>query len=143
MNALNIQVTKALGKSGSYLKMTIINLIVSILLVVLTVNLGVIWIAAGGILSAVFTTFMNTLPVKQSLNYGFVNQIKDICPVILLAVSMVVFTSLIDLIDLPVIASLFLKIAFGIIYYVLVSYLFKNECFFYIFNLIFSKRKKN
>ena len=74
MNALNIQVTKALGKSGSYLKMTIINLIVSILLVVLTVNLGVIWIAAGGILSAVFTTFMNTLPVKQSLNYGFVNQ---------------------------------------------------------------------
>jgi hypothetical protein len=78
------------------------------------------------------------------LNYGYLEQLKDIMPSVLLAVFMGACVYFVGWIPLPMVVVLLIQIVAGAIIYIAGSIIFKLEAFKYICNLIksvFQKRK--
>lgn len=141
----NLQAINALGRSDIYLKMEIIKKILGISIMLLTIPMGLIPMAIGVVITSIISMYINCFPNKKLLNYSFSEQIKDILPSLLISLVMGILVYFAQYLKLSNILTLCIQVIFGIIIYVLLSIIFKLECFDYLFNTIKSflyKKKK-
>jgi O-antigen/teichoic acid export membrane protein len=133
---LNIQVLHALGHSKLSLKQDIVKTTVRILFLIVTISFGIVWIAIGEVLASGINFFVNTFFIGEIMNFGAIQQIKEIGTIILSSL-LATTTSYIVMLSLDSIYSILLIIP--IIY--LVSFLLsllilKQEDFYLIKNKI-------
>ncbi len=139
----NLNAIKALGRSDIFLKLEVVKKIMGIMILLCTMNFGVLAIALGMLFYTVFVaSIMNSFPNKKLLNYGYIEQIKDILPAIFLAIFMVIIIYPISYLALNDISILILQIVIGGVVYVLGSKLFELETFNYIVGILKNKLER-
>lgn len=104
IHTANLTAINALGRSDIFLKLEIIKKIVGVLILAVTLPFGLLWMAAGRVLTSLLCTLINAFPNKKLLQYSYFEQIKDIFPSVLLSIAMAAVVFFIGKLPLPVIA---------------------------------------
>ena len=136
IHTANLNAIKALGRSDLFLKIEIIKKVVGLIAIFSTMWISVEAMALSLIFTSISSQIINSWPNKKLLNYGYIDQIKDILPGIFLAVAMGCCIYPIQWLGLPDIVTLCIQVPLGAVIYIAGSKLFKLESFEYLWNLI-------
>ncbi len=141
IHTANLNAIKAMGRSDIFLKLEIIKKIVGIIILLITMNISVMAMAIGLIISSVLSQIINSWPNKKLLNYSYIDQLKDIMPYILISVIMGGMVYLVNFLNLSLIITLIIQIIVGAIIYYIGLKLIKDDSLQYILDTIKIKRK--
>lgn len=142
IHTANLNAIKAMGRSDLFLKLEIIKKIVGLIALAITVPISVMAMGYSLLVTSVLGQIINSWPNKRLLNYGYLEQVKDILPGIALAVGMGICIYPIQYLGLPDIITLVTQVVAGAIIYIGGSALFKLESFLYLLNMVKGIRKK-
>ena len=96
IHALNLNLLKAKGRSDIFLKIEIIKKLLITISVILTFSYGIESMIIGYIVVSYVSFFINTYYAKQFINYGAIDQIKDLIPIFMLSLVMATCIYVID-----------------------------------------------
>ena len=136
IHTANLSAIKAMGRSDLYLKLEILKKIVGMVLLLTSMWFGVMAMAYSLLANSLITQLLNTRPNKRLLNYGYLEQLKDILPGIALAVGMGAAVYCVRYLHLSDLATLAIQIPLGVAIYVGVSALFRMESFRYLLSIV-------
>lgn len=139
IHTANLEALKAIGRSDIFLKLEIIKKTVGILLLIFSMNYGVMAIASSQIIATFISCFVNAYPNQKLLNYKYVDQMKDMLPGFFLSCIMGLIITPISLIVENNILLIVLQVCCGAIIYFILSKIFNLESFTYLIKII--KRK--
>ena len=147
IHTANLNAIKAMGRSDLFLILEIVKKAVGLAVMFSTIWFGVMVMAYSLLFTSVISQIINSWPNKKLMDYSYLEQLKDILPGILIAVSMGVCVKLIEFLPLgfPLVVTLILQIIVGAAVYILLSKLFKLESFEYLSGIVksFFSKKKN
>ena len=138
----NLQAIKAMGRSDIALKLEIIKKVIGVALLIASIPFGVTTIAISLLIGAVINAIVDAIPNKKLLGYGVGRQALDILPALLMSAAMFACVYPLAMLPLGNVLTLVIQIATGIVVYVLLSLITKNESMRYILAIIKSGRKK-
>ena len=129
IHTANLSAINAQGRSDVFLKLEIIKKIygMAILLVTVLCFDSVMAIAWGGVISSVVSAAVNSHPNKKLLNYGYLEQMRDILPSIVISLVMFAAVYAMNALVLPTALLLVAQAAAGVIIYGALAVLFKLE----------------
>lgn len=136
VHTANLNAIKAMGRSDAYLKLEIIKKVIGMALLLSTMWFGVMAMAYSLLVSSVLSQIINSWPNRKLLNYGYLEQLKDILPGIILAVVMGICVYPVQWLGLSDIIILCIQVPLGVIIYIIGSKIFKLESFEYILDMI-------
>jgi O-antigen/teichoic acid export membrane protein len=142
VHTANLNAIKAMGRSDLFLKLEIIKKVIGIIALVSTMHFGVMAMTYSLIFTSVASQIINSWPNRKLLNYGYLEQLKDILPGILLAVFMGVCVSFVALLNFPDIVTLMIQVPTGAMIYIGLSKLFKLDSFEYLWQMLKSFKHK-
>lgn len=131
----NLNAIKAMGRSDLFLKLEIVKKVIGLCVLALTVRHGVLVMAYSSLLTGVLSQIINSWPNKKLLNYGYLEQLKDILPGILLAVVMGCCIYPIQWLGLPDAVTLLIQVPLGALIFIGASALLKLESFTYLWGM--------
>lgn len=134
-----LQSMKALGESGLYLKVDIIKKVFGVAILILSVTCfdNVYYVVLGALIVEVVSVLILMPFNKKLLNYTYMEQVRDIMPVIVLTSTMCIVVSLFNLLSpFSDILELLFDILIGALIYIAMSVITKNENFVYILNIV-------
>ena len=131
----NMNSIKALGRTDILLKIEVIKKAFCISVLIGTMLISVQAMLAGLIICSLFTQIVNAYPNRKLLNYGYVDQIKDILPGIFIAVVMGRCINPISMLEIPDVFILLLQIIAGGVIFLFLSIVFKVDSFMYLFKI--------
>lgn len=140
IHTANLNAIKAMGRSDLFLKLEIIKKAIGTILLIATMFVSVKAMAYSLLVSCFTSQIINVWPNKKLLDYGYIEQIKDIYPTLLLAIIMGGGVYLFNFINLPVIVILLVQIIVAIFIYIVGSVFSKNESFYYLIGMLKRKR---
>lgn len=110
-----------------------------ILLFVLLTNSPVA-LAGTSVLCSLVATLVNTFPNRKLLNYNYWLQFQDILPNLL--ISLLMGCCVYAMNKLPIVSEclMILQIGVGILSYIALSFILRNENFFYLLNYIKNRK---
>lgn len=132
----NIQAIKAIGRSDIVLKINIVNKVFGIIALLLSYNYGPLYIAYSLLATTVIGVVVNTFPNKKLMGYGFLQQISDIAPGILLSLVMAVPTILLGHLPFQPFIQIILQILLGGVIYIIASAISKNDSFLFLYGIL-------
>ncbi len=139
----NLQSIKAIGRSDIVLKLEIVKRTIGVLLLIISVPFGLLAIASSMLLGNIIAAIINAFPNKKLIGYSLKDQIKDILPSLLM--SALVYLGVITVIAHMSVKESWIQfsvgVCLGLLLYVLVSFIFKVESFFYMKNILFCSKK--
>ena len=138
----NLNAINAMGRSDWFLRLEIVKKIVDMAILLSTMWFGVMAMAYSLLLGSVLSQIINAWPNRKLLGYGYIEQVRDFAPGILLAVGMGFCVYFIGFIPLPTIISLIIQIISGAAIYIGASALLKLEEFEYLLEMIKSFFKR-
>lgn len=136
IHTANLQAIKALGHSGIFLKLEIIKKVMALVVLIISMQFGVYWIAFSMIITSIVSSFINAFPNKKLLNYSYLEQVKDMLPGLILSAVMGAAVYLINYIAINNVFKLIIQVVSGVIIYFGLSALFKLESFNYCLNMV-------
>lgn len=142
IHTANLQAINALGRSDIFLKLEVIKKIIGILILSISIQYGVYAIAIGLIVSGIISTFINIFPNIKLLDYGILEQFKDVAPSILISIMMGIVVFSVQLFHLPPLFTLIAQIFVGIFIYIILSILFKLESFNFLIRTMKDLKEK-
>lgn len=83
---LNVNILQAIGRSDLTLRIEVYKKVVGILILLATVPFGIEVMCYGGITSSIISLIINCFYVGKLLNVGFMRQMCDVLPVLLISV---------------------------------------------------------
>lgn len=125
----NLNAINAMGRSDLFLKLEIMKKVVGLVLLLSTMWFGVRAMAYSLLISSALSQIINSWPNRKLLEYGYIDQLKDIFPSILLSVCMGIGVWSISWLKLPVLVALVGQILLGIVSYIGGSHIFKIDAF--------------
>lgn len=131
LTSSNLVAIKSTGRSDIYMKLEVMRRIsmIAILLISVFAFDSVKAIAIGYVISSWVDVIIVLIPMKKILNYGFNEQFTDLLKIIAATIMMGIFVGLISLLNMPMVALLFVQMLVGIVAYIFASWLFKIESF--------------
>lgn len=142
LQVINNCVIRASGKSGLLLKLDLLKKGIGLVLLFGSMQYGVVAIAWSLVLTNFISTIINIYPNKDVLNYGYLEQIKDIIGIIIIGVIMALLMLLLTLLPLNEFVILTTQLILGSIVYCLIASIIKEESFFYLKDMIFEMFNK-
>ena len=126
IHSLNLNVLVVKGRSDLFLRVEIFKKIISISVLLITLNYGILAMCIGRVLLSYICLYLNIYYVKQFINTGLLEQLKDLLPSFLLSTSMWGIIMLFNyFVSLPNVVLLVVDIIIGTTYYLGLSYLLK------------------
>lgn len=138
----NIQAIKAAGRSDVCLKLEVIKKIIGFSMLIISIPFGVMAIVLSNTLFAFVSMLINIGPNKKLINYGYIEQFKDLFPSFTLSLSMGIVVYFAGFLHFNLIVVLILQIVIGLFMFLATSYIFKVDCFFYILDMVKRLRKR-
>lgn len=141
----NCETIKAMGRSDIFLIMEIIKKSSYFIIIALFLFLG----NSPQVLavSTIFCTFVaiivNSVPNRKLIGYSFKSQMVDLIPNLITAIIMCICVVAVGTIQINMYLSLTLQILVGVVVYILLSFISKNESFYYLLDTIKSFKHKN
>ena len=142
IHTANLNAIKAMGRSDYFLKLEIAKKIVGLGLLFSTMWFGVLAMAYSLLVNSVLSQIINSWANRKLLNYGYLEQLKDILPGIALAVFMGFCVSLIGLLHLSNGITLLIQIPFGAAVYIGMSAILHLESYEYLLDMVRQLLKK-
>ncbi len=125
VHAINLNLLKVKGRSDLFLNLEIVKKIIGVIILCISVPLGIVAMCYFNILSSLIALFINTYYTGKLINVGYLKQMRDIAPTLLLSMVMwgvVLFT-------IQFISNKYIQLPIGILIgatiYFAGSYLFK------------------
>ena len=143
VHTANLNAINAMGRSDWFLRLEIIKKIVGLAILLSTMWFGVMAMAYSLLLSSVLSQIINSWPNRKLRKYGYLEQVRDFAPGILLAVLMGICVHFVEYMSLPMIVTLVIQIVLGAIIYIVGSAILKLEEFQYLLEMIKSIMKKS
>ena len=88
LQAINLNVLKAQGRSDLFLKLEIFKKVLVVVAILITYRWGILSLLVGQIVTSVLSYFLNTHYTGKLLRYPITQQIRDIMPSLILATMM-------------------------------------------------------
>lgn len=132
----NLQAINAVGRSDIFLRLEIIKKIVGVSALCVGIPFGIYIMVLLRLFVSIAGMVINSFPNKKLFGYGYLEQLKDFMPSLLLAAAMGGVIYLISLLGLAIWPSLILQIVIGIVFYCGVAHLIKLECFTYLLRTV-------
>ena len=142
LHTANLNAIKALGRSDLFLRLEVLKKIIGIVVLLLTMKLGVLAMAYSLLFTTLTSQIINSWPNRKLLNYGYMEQVKDIMPNIALACVMGVIVYPLKYLESNSLIILLIQIVAGGIVYVVGSVIFGLESFKYLLEIATSYIKK-
>ena len=142
VHTANLNAINAMGRSDWFLKLEITKKIVGMFILLSTMWFGVMAMAYSMLLSSLLSQISNSWPNRNLLGYGYMEQVRDFAPGILLSAGMGICIYFIGLLQLPTIATLLIQFIAGAAIYIVISAVLKLEEFEYLFGMIKSFFKR-
>lgn len=136
LHTANLNAIKAMGRSDMFLYLELIKKAVGIFALVITMRMGVFYMALSRIFTGVLSQLINAFPNKKLLDYPYLEQLKDMSPAIILSAVMGGAVYLLTLLGLNDFVTLAMQLCAGVALYIVLSLLFKVDSFNYIFSVI-------
>lgn len=136
IHTANLNAIKAMGRSDLFLKLEIIKKGVGLILMISSIQFGVLAMAYSMLLGNVISQVINSWPNRKLLGYSYADQIKDILPSILLAVFMGICVYVVTFFNLSSFITLCIQMISGALIYIISSAVFKMDSFLYLWNLL-------
>lgn len=143
VHTTNLNAIKAMGRSDLFLRLEIIKKIVGMAILLSTMWLGVMAMAYSTLVSSVISQIINSWPNKKLLHYGYLEQLRDIAPGIILAVIMGACVYMIGMVPLPLVISLIVQAVSGAVIFIGLSAILHLEEYEYLIGVIKEHLKKN
>lgn len=145
LQTANLNAIKAIGRSDTFLKLTIVKRSIGFLVLLATMWFGPLTMAMGNLVICTAEQIVNARPNKRLLGYSYRSQILDILPSILLSAFMFAVAWSIQSLRFSNPVTLLLQVLTGIGVYLGGSVLFKFDSFYYLWGTLrdlIRKRKK-
>lgn len=143
IHTANLNAIKALGHPGLYLKLEIIKKVIGIVLLVITLKISVMAMTYVLLLSSFLSQLINSWPNRKLLGYKYSEQLKDICPSIMLAFFMGVIVLSIGQVNINVYMLLLIQIVSGAFIYMIGSRIFKLQPYTFVIEFLRQWRGKS
>jgi len=143
LSTSNLNAMKSLGRSDLFLKLEIIKKIVGLSILIPSVFISVEAIAYSIIFSSLIALYINASPNKTLLKYGFLNQIIDILPNIILSLIMGIVSFSLVFLGLSDLLTLSLQVIVGGGVYIFLSWISNNDSFIYLLSILKTMKKKD
>lgn len=137
VHTANLNAIKALGRSDLFLKLEIVKKIVGMIALFATMNISVKAMAYSLLVVSVLGQIINSWPNRKLLNYGYLEQLRDILPGIIIAIFMGTCVYCVSFIGLSDVLTLCIQIPLGMIIYILLSKVLKMESYVYLIDVLF------
>lgn len=139
---INMTAIKSLGYSSITLKLELIKKILEAIILIVSFIINVYAVAWGIVLYNIVCIFINLYPSKKLVDYGLLEQIKDVFPTLLASIIMGGAIFSLNLFSLNIYVSLSIKIILGSIVYYLICRSFRLESYEYILGFIVNRKNK-
>ena len=138
VHTANLNAINALGRSDIFLKLEIIKKVVGISVLLFTMQYSVMAMAYGMLLTGVLSQIINSWPNRKLLGYGYLHQLRDLLPSIVLAVIAGAAAYGVGMMQLPIhlVLVIALQVIVGAVTYLALSYLFRIDSLLYLFQVI-------
>lgn len=87
VHAINLNLLQVKGRSDLFLKLEIIKKIITVIILGITLPFGLIPMCLGMIVSSIIALVINTHYTGKLINLGFLRQMKDLLPSLLLSIA--------------------------------------------------------
>lgn len=137
IHALNLNLLQVKGRSDLYLRLEIIKKIVGVIIIIITIPMGLQAMCWGSVVSSMIALIINTFYTGKLIRLGFLLQMKDLFPTLILSVSVgaLVFTT-INQISLNSLILLLIGTIEGVVCYALLAKVFRFSEFNEFISLI-------
>jgi O-antigen/teichoic acid export membrane protein len=88
VHAINLNLLQVKGRSDLFLRLEVIKKCVGIVILCITLPMGIPALCAGGIISSIISLVINTHYTGEIISLGFIQQIKDLMPMLLSSLTM-------------------------------------------------------
>ena len=132
IHTANLNAIKALGRSDYFLKLEILKKTIGLIAIFLTMFISVEAMALSLLVTSFLSQIINSWPNKKLLNYGYIEQVKDMLPQIALSIVMGLIVFSVGYLPATDWIKLLIQIPLGMIVYFGMSYLLKIEAFEYV-----------
>lgn len=124
IHAINLNLLQVKGRSDLFLRLEIIKKVIATLILCITIPMGLVAMCVGQIFSSLIALVINTNYTGKLIQVGFLRQMRDLLPTLLLSLSMwgVVYVVISCLSGTML--QLIVGIVVGMVYYVTLSALF-------------------
>lgn len=136
IHAINLNLLQVKGRSDLFLRLEIIKKILGITVLCITAPFGLVVMCYGQIFNSIVALVINTYYTGKLINVGFIRQMKDLLPTILLSLIMFGAILLVNGFIEANMYRLVIGVLVGIIVYVSGSYIFKFKELQTLFSLI-------
>ena len=136
IHAINLNLLQVKGRSDLFLRLEIIKKILGITVLCITAPFGLVVMCYGQIFNSVVALVINTYYTGKLINVGFIRQMKDLFPTILLSLTMFGAILLVNSFIEANMHRLIIGVLVGIIVYASGSYIFKFKELQTLFSLI-------
>lgn len=145
LQTANLQAINAIGKSSTYLKLTIIKRTIGVLILIMSVCFfkNIFAIVLACMITEVLAVIINIFPNKKILNYAVLEQFHDVFPNFILSIAMAVPTYMLSFLNIIPILILLFQAIVGVVLYLLLSWVTRNNSFMYIINAVMPKVRIN
>jgi O-antigen/teichoic acid export membrane protein len=144
IHTANLQAINAMGRSDVFLKLEIIKKSYGIAVLAITVFCfdSVYAIAWGAVVSTLISAFVNASPNRRLLGYGYLEQMKDVLPSMVLALLMFVIVNAMNTFRWHAALLLVAEIVVGAAVYAGLALLFRLESARFLLETVKSLKKR-
>lgn len=143
LSAINLNVLSAQGRSDLTLRLEFVKKSVSVLLLLLGMPWGVAGIVVGQVIAAIISYYINCFYTARLIDYSVVKQVKDLMPVLSIALAMGVGVSIVGWIDYSSeLTRLVLQVLSGVLSYGILCKVYRIETYQAIERIVVSKFRR-
>lgn len=131
---IHSQARNSIGKSGIHLVVVVVGKVADIVALILTWQIfnTIEAIAIGQVVSSAMIAILGGSVNSKLLGYAIKEQIIDVLPNIIISLLMGIGVFVVSLIQTPIFITLIIQLVFGVLAYLALSILFRNENLKYI-----------
>lgn len=143
IHAINLNLLQVKGRSDFFLKLEVWKKILGAALMAIAIPQGPLWMISLGAVGSILALIINTYYTGKLINVGFIKQIKDLLPTLLLSMIMWIVIMLINEIGIDDLVLLIVDIIIGGIIYISLSCFFQREVLLSVMEMTPLKKKLN
>ncbi len=125
IHAINLSLLEAKGRSDLFLRLEIVKKILGVSILLCTFRFGLVVMCYGSIASSMICLIINTYYTGKLIDVGYFKQMRDLMPTFLVCMCMFGIILFINSFIPSYTVQLFVGILTGVVFYIVVTYLFK------------------
>lgn len=127
VHAINLNLLQVKGRSDLFLRLEIIKKIVGVCIMCITIPLGITAMCIGMVVSSLISLFINTYYTGKLINIGYLKQMKDVLPILIVSLIMGIVVYITILFFTSDFTKLIIGIPLGMFIYIVGTYLLAHE----------------